>query len=105
MAHHFPYRQQTRAFPTTNLQSSHPLQLTRTNHPKQEPFCTPHGKLIPLDDELFVTVLKIKLWTLAQDLEVIGEAERVCLAGIEAPTPEADIEKRYLDTFNPAEPK
>ena len=58
--------------------------------------------MAPVDDDLFAKTLKFKLWTLAQELEAIGETERVYLAGIEAPTPETDIETRCLDTLGKA---
>ena len=98
VVHHLPYRQQKRALPTTDIRFSHRSKLIHIDLPEQEPFCTPHGKIALLDDDLFVKVLDFKLWTLAQELKAIGEAERVCLDGIEASTPEADVETRCWNT-------
>lgn len=85
--HHLHYRQQTRTLSTTDIRFGHRPKLVHFDFPKQEPFCTPHGKIALVDDELFVKTLKSKLWALAQDLEAIGETKRVYLAGIEAPIP------------------
>ena len=51
-----------------------------------------------MDHDLFAKTLKSKLWTLAQELEAIGETERVFIAGIEAPTLETDMETRCIGT-------
>lgn len=97
--HHLPYRRQTRALSTTDIRFSHRSRLVRIGFPKQGPFCTPHGKIAPVDDELFAKTLQFKLWVLAQELEAIGDTERVCLANIGAPTPETDIETRCQDSI------
>jgi hypothetical protein len=99
VAHHLPYRQRTRALSTTDIRISHRSTLVHIDFPKQGPFCSPHEKIAPVDDELFAKTLQFKLWMLAQELEAIGEIESVYLVGIEAPTPETDIETRRLDTI------
>ncbi|KAH7111842.1 hypothetical protein B0J11DRAFT_512084 [Dendryphion nanum] len=87
-----PYLQQTRALPTANIRFSHRSTPVHVDIPEQESFCTPQGKIAPVDEELFAQTLKFKLWMLAKGLEAIGETERVCLTGIKSPTPKTDIE-------------
>lgn len=81
---HLPYRQQTKALSTTSIEFSHRSRLVHIEFPKQGPSCTPHGTTTPFDEELFAKALKFKLWTLAQELEAIGETGRISFAGIKA---------------------
>jgi hypothetical protein len=52
---------------------------------KQDQFYTPHGTITPVTDELSAQTLKFELWMSTQELEAIGEIEKVCLIGIKPP--------------------
>ena len=97
VVHHLPYRQQTRALPTADIRFSHRPTPLHVDLPKQEPFCTPHGKIVPVDDELFTQTLKFKLRVLAQELEALDKMERVCLTSTESATHKTDIDTRGWD--------
>ncbi|PVH91889.1 hypothetical protein DM02DRAFT_663508 [Periconia macrospinosa] len=99
VVHHL-YRQQTRALPTIDIRSNHPLKPIHIDLPEQEPFYTPHEKIAPVDDELFAKTLQFKLWTLAQELGATGE-QKGYVSQVSSPQCQRrDIETRCWDTLS-----